>query len=166
VSQLLRPLCSRELIQLHDIPLASYGCRSLRIGWPTACAKTRHGSEVLRFDDQGQVVEHRDYDNHVERREPPTQTGKAIRGPVKPPVREGPEASRAAACPLRARPDEQPRVVTVTRGQRGEKSPASESAGDGSAAPQTSQADSGGSIPLTRSHVKAQARATFRRARV
>jgi SnoaL-like domain len=29
------------------------------------------GVTVLRFDDQGQVVEHRDYDNHVERREPP-----------------------------------------------------------------------------------------------
>jgi hypothetical protein len=26
---------------------------------------------VLRFDDQGRVVEHRDYYNHVERREPP-----------------------------------------------------------------------------------------------
>jgi nuclear transport factor 2 (NTF2) superfamily protein len=39
---------------------------------------TEHGQEltyagvtVLRFDDQGQVVEHRDYYNHVERREPP-----------------------------------------------------------------------------------------------
>ena len=39
---------------------------------------TEHGQEltfagvtVLRFDDQGQVVDHRDYDNHVERREPP-----------------------------------------------------------------------------------------------
>ena len=29
------------------------------------------GVTVLHFDDQGQVVEHRDYDNHVERREPP-----------------------------------------------------------------------------------------------
>jgi hypothetical protein len=29
------------------------------------------GVTVLRFDGQGQVVEHRDYDNHVERREPP-----------------------------------------------------------------------------------------------
>jgi hypothetical protein len=29
------------------------------------------GVTVLRFDDQGQVVEHRDYDNHVEGREPP-----------------------------------------------------------------------------------------------
>jgi YD repeat-containing protein len=26
---------------------------------------------VLRFDDQGKVVEHRDYDNHVEQRRPP-----------------------------------------------------------------------------------------------
>jgi YD repeat-containing protein len=26
---------------------------------------------VLYFDEQGQVVEHRDYDNHIERREPP-----------------------------------------------------------------------------------------------
>jgi len=26
---------------------------------------------VLRFDDQGQVVDHRDYYNHVERREQP-----------------------------------------------------------------------------------------------
>jgi len=26
---------------------------------------------VLRFDGQGQVVEHCDYDNRVERREPP-----------------------------------------------------------------------------------------------
>jgi hypothetical protein len=39
---------------------------------------TEHGQElsyagvtVLHFDGQGQVVEHRDYDNHVERREPP-----------------------------------------------------------------------------------------------
>ena len=29
------------------------------------------GVTVLYFDDQGQVVEHRDYDNHTERREPP-----------------------------------------------------------------------------------------------
>ncbi len=29
------------------------------------------GVTVLRFDGDGQVVEHRDYDNHVERREPP-----------------------------------------------------------------------------------------------
>ena len=29
------------------------------------------GVTVLRFDEQGKVVEHRDYDNHVERREPP-----------------------------------------------------------------------------------------------
>jgi hypothetical protein len=29
------------------------------------------GVTVLRFDDGGQVVEHRDYDNHIERREPP-----------------------------------------------------------------------------------------------
>jgi hypothetical protein len=27
--------------------------------------------DVLRFDEQGKVIEHRDYDNHVERREPP-----------------------------------------------------------------------------------------------
>ena len=26
---------------------------------------------VLHFDNQGQVVEHRDYDNHIDRREPP-----------------------------------------------------------------------------------------------
>jgi len=26
---------------------------------------------VLRFDDQGQVVEHRDYDHHMERRQRP-----------------------------------------------------------------------------------------------
>jgi hypothetical protein len=32
---------------------------------------TYAGVTVLYFDDQGQVVEHRDYDNHVERREPP-----------------------------------------------------------------------------------------------
>ncbi len=32
---------------------------------------TYAGVTVLRFDHQGQVVEHRDYDNHVERREPP-----------------------------------------------------------------------------------------------
>ena len=32
---------------------------------------TYGGVTVLRFDHQGQVVEHRDYDNHVERREPP-----------------------------------------------------------------------------------------------
>ena len=32
---------------------------------------TYAGVTVLRFDDQGQVVEHRDYDNHVNRREPP-----------------------------------------------------------------------------------------------
>ena len=31
---------------------------------------TYAGVTVLHFDDQGQVVEHRDYDNHVERREP------------------------------------------------------------------------------------------------
>jgi hypothetical protein len=29
------------------------------------------GVTVLRFDDRGKVVEHRDYDNHVERRQPP-----------------------------------------------------------------------------------------------
>ena len=29
------------------------------------------GVSVLRFDDRGKVVEHRDYDNHVERRQPP-----------------------------------------------------------------------------------------------
>jgi hypothetical protein len=29
------------------------------------------GVTVLRFDDQGQVVDHRDYDNHVERRQQP-----------------------------------------------------------------------------------------------
>src|SRR5712692_1222312 len=39
---------------------------------------TEHGQEltfagvsVLRFDDTGKVAEHRDYDNHVERRQPP-----------------------------------------------------------------------------------------------
>jgi SnoaL-like domain len=32
---------------------------------------TYAGMTVLRFDDQGQVVEHRDYDNHIDRREPP-----------------------------------------------------------------------------------------------
>jgi YD repeat-containing protein len=26
---------------------------------------------VLRFDGQGKVVEHRDYDNHIEQRQPP-----------------------------------------------------------------------------------------------
>jgi hypothetical protein len=29
------------------------------------------GVTVLRFDDQGLVVEHRDYDNHIEQRRPP-----------------------------------------------------------------------------------------------
>ena len=29
------------------------------------------GVSVLRFDSEGKVLEHRDYDNHVERREPP-----------------------------------------------------------------------------------------------
>jgi SnoaL-like domain len=29
------------------------------------------GVTVLRFDKAGQVAEHRDYDNHVERRQPP-----------------------------------------------------------------------------------------------
>jgi hypothetical protein len=29
------------------------------------------GVTVLRFDGQSQVVEHRDYDNHLERCEPP-----------------------------------------------------------------------------------------------
>ena len=29
------------------------------------------GVTVLRFDDRGKVVEHRYYDNHVERRQPP-----------------------------------------------------------------------------------------------
>jgi YD repeat-containing protein len=32
---------------------------------------TYAGVTVLYFDDQGQVVEHRDYDNHVEQRQPP-----------------------------------------------------------------------------------------------
>jgi hypothetical protein len=39
---------------------------------------TEHGQEVtfagvtvLRFDEEGKVVDHRDYDNHVEGREPP-----------------------------------------------------------------------------------------------
>lgn len=42
---------------------------------------TEHGQEltyagvsVLRFDDRGRVVEHRDYDHHVERRELPYAT--------------------------------------------------------------------------------------------
>ena len=26
---------------------------------------------MLHFDDQGQVAEHRDYDSHIEEREPP-----------------------------------------------------------------------------------------------
>jgi predicted SnoaL-like aldol condensation-catalyzing enzyme len=29
------------------------------------------GVTVLRFDEDGKVIEHRDYDNHVEGREPP-----------------------------------------------------------------------------------------------
>jgi hypothetical protein len=29
------------------------------------------GVTVLRFDEQGRVIDHRDYDNHVEGREPP-----------------------------------------------------------------------------------------------
>jgi hypothetical protein len=29
------------------------------------------GVTVLRFDGQGKVVEHRDYDNHIEQRQPP-----------------------------------------------------------------------------------------------
>ena len=29
------------------------------------------GVTVLRFDDRGNVVEHRDYHNHIKRREPP-----------------------------------------------------------------------------------------------
>jgi len=32
---------------------------------------TYAGVTVLRFDDSGKVVEHRDYDSHIERREPP-----------------------------------------------------------------------------------------------
>jgi ketosteroid isomerase-like protein len=32
---------------------------------------TYAGVTVLRFDGPGQVIEHRDYDNHVDRREPP-----------------------------------------------------------------------------------------------
>jgi YD repeat-containing protein len=32
---------------------------------------TYAGVTVLHFDAEGQVVEHRDYDNHIERREPP-----------------------------------------------------------------------------------------------
>jgi ketosteroid isomerase-like protein len=32
---------------------------------------TYAGVSVLRFDDDGKVVEQRDYDNHVDRREPP-----------------------------------------------------------------------------------------------
>jgi predicted SnoaL-like aldol condensation-catalyzing enzyme len=32
---------------------------------------TYAGVTVLRFDGQGQVIDHRDYANHVERREPP-----------------------------------------------------------------------------------------------
>jgi SnoaL-like protein len=32
---------------------------------------TYAGVTVLRFDNDGQVVEHRDYDNHVEQRQPP-----------------------------------------------------------------------------------------------
>lgn len=32
---------------------------------------TYAGVTLLRFDAEGQVVEHRDYDNHIERREPP-----------------------------------------------------------------------------------------------
>ena len=34
-------------------------------------ALTYAGVTVLRFDDQGHVVDHRDYYHHVERREPP-----------------------------------------------------------------------------------------------
>jgi hypothetical protein len=29
------------------------------------------GATLLRFDEQGKVVDHRDYDSHIERREPP-----------------------------------------------------------------------------------------------
>jgi SnoaL-like domain len=32
---------------------------------------TYAGVSLLRFDDRGKVVEHRDYDNHVEQRQPP-----------------------------------------------------------------------------------------------
>src|SRR5260370_17576560 len=60
------------------------------------------------------------------------------------------------SCPLRARPDEQSRVVTVTYGQTIEIPQVTESAGGRRTTPQTSQADSAGSIPVTRSHVKAQ----------
>jgi YD repeat-containing protein len=41
------------------------------LGTGIAGALTFAGVTVLRFDEQGKVVEHRDYDNHVERREPP-----------------------------------------------------------------------------------------------
>lgn len=39
---------------------------------PDAASRVRdQHMSVLRFDDTGKLVEHRDYDNHVERRQAP-----------------------------------------------------------------------------------------------
>jgi predicted SnoaL-like aldol condensation-catalyzing enzyme len=55
-------------------PIAS-GDRAAVEWWATWMEQgqelTFAGVTLLRFDEQGKVVEHRDYDNHVKRREPP-----------------------------------------------------------------------------------------------
>jgi hypothetical protein len=55
-------------------PVAS-GDRAAIEWWATWIEKgqrlTLAGTTVLRFGDDGQIVDHRDYWNHVERREPP-----------------------------------------------------------------------------------------------
>src|SRR6266487_5128171 len=63
---------------------------------------------------------------------------------------------RLLPCPLRARQEERLRVVTVTQRQTTKIPQVTESAGGSTTAPQTSQADSAGSIPVTRSTTKPQ----------
>jgi YD repeat-containing protein len=60
----------------HDRPETSVSGDRAAVEWWASWTEqgqelTYAGVTVLRFDDQGQMVEHRDYDNHVERREPP-----------------------------------------------------------------------------------------------
>src|SRR5262249_43768524 len=61
---------------------------------------------------------------------------------------------RIQPCPLRARQEERPRVVTVTQRQTTKIPQVTESAGGSATAPQTSQADSAGSTPVTRYDTK------------
>jgi nuclear transport factor 2 (NTF2) superfamily protein len=72
---LVRELSAEQNIQCwFGTPIAS-GDRAAVEWWASwtegGQELTFAGVTVLRFDEHGKVIEHRDYDNHVERREPP-----------------------------------------------------------------------------------------------